>query len=150
MFADYIEQPGGTEVTFTGMYAYASYFLTGENRNYNRKTGCFDRVKPFTNFFRVRTCDGDVASGWGAWEVGYRVTYVDMLDGYAQRRRATHRRPGPGNRSDPRRELVSQSLHQGHGQLHLHDLRPRGQSPARAAVHNHTVNTFEMRAQFDF
>ena len=58
-----------------------SYFLTGENRPYNRKMGVFDRVKPYEDFFRVRTCDGNVATGRGAWEVAYRFSYIDMLDG---------------------------------------------------------------------
>ena len=58
-----------------------SYFLTGENRPYNRKMGVFDRVKPYENFFRVRTCDGNAATGRGAWEVAYRFSYIDMLDG---------------------------------------------------------------------
>jgi len=37
-------------------------------------------VKPFTNFFRVRTEDCDVETGWGAWEVAWRWDYVDMYD----------------------------------------------------------------------
>ena len=39
-----------------------------------------DRVKPFENFFRVRTCDGNVATGLGAWEVGYRYSTLDLND----------------------------------------------------------------------
>lgn len=66
---------------FYGMYAFVSYFLTGENRPYNRKLGVFDRVRPYENFFRVRTDDGDVQTGRGAWEVAYRFSYIDMLDG---------------------------------------------------------------------
>lgn len=66
---------------FYGAYAFVSYFLTGENRPYNRKLGVFDRVKPYENFFRVRTADGDVQTGRGAWEVAYRFSYIDMLDG---------------------------------------------------------------------
>jgi len=41
----------------------------------------FDRVRPYENFFRVRTCDGDVATGCGAWELAYRFSYIDALDG---------------------------------------------------------------------
>ena len=41
----------------------------------------FDRVRPYEDFFRVRTCDGNVATGHGAWEVAYRFSYIDMLDG---------------------------------------------------------------------
>lgn len=80
-FGDFVNGLGNqANHTFHGGYVYLSYFLTGEHRPYNRQLGVFDRVKPFTNFFRVRTCDGDVASGWGAWEVGYRWSYLDVLD----------------------------------------------------------------------
>ncbi len=65
---------------FSGYYVYASYFLTGENRVYNRRAGCFDRVKPFENFFRVRTGDGDVQMGKGAWEILYRYSNLDLQD----------------------------------------------------------------------
>ena len=41
----------------------------------------FDRVKPYEDFFHVRTCDGCTATGRGAWEVAYRFSYIDMLDG---------------------------------------------------------------------
>jgi phosphate-selective porin OprO and OprP len=71
----------GTSNNFYGGYAFVSYFLTGENRPYNRKLGVFDRVRPYENFFRVRTGDGNVATGWGAWEVAYRFSYIDNLDG---------------------------------------------------------------------
>jgi phosphate-selective porin OprO/OprP len=149
VFADYIQQPGGTSVTFTGMYGYFSYFLTGENRNYNRMLGYFDRVKPYTNFFRVRTCDGDVATGWGAWEVGYRVTYVDMLDGLPNATTATT--VGLGRATDqtlglnwylnPYTKIMTNYI------LTTFD---RVDVAGAAPVDNHTVNTLEMRAQFDF
>lgn len=85
VFAMTLNRTNGTSNNFWGMYAYASYFLTGENRPYNRKLGVFDRVRPYENFFRVRTGDGDVATGRGAWEIGYRFSYADMLDGLATR-----------------------------------------------------------------
>jgi phosphate-selective porin OprO and OprP len=69
-----------TSNTFYGTYVFVSYFLTGEHRPYNRKLGVFDRVKPYENFFRVRTCDDQVVTGRGAWEVAYRFSYIDMLD----------------------------------------------------------------------
>ena len=28
----------------------------------------------------MRTADGGVSTGWGAWEVAYRFSYIDMLD----------------------------------------------------------------------
>ena len=83
IFAMTVNRTTGTANNFYGAYAYVSYFLTGESRPYNRKLGVFDRVRPFENFFRVRTGDGDVATGIGAWEVAYRFSYCDMLDGLA-------------------------------------------------------------------
>jgi phosphate-selective porin OprO/OprP len=80
-FAMTVNRTTGASNNFYGCYAFVSYFLTGENRPYNRKLGVFDRVRPFENFFRVRTGDGDVVTGLGAWEVAYRFSYVDMLDG---------------------------------------------------------------------
>ncbi len=72
--------PGGSQ-TFTGCYAYVSYFLTGESRPYRRSTGIFDRVRPNENFFRLCDASGNLCTGTGAWEVGYRFSYVDFLDG---------------------------------------------------------------------
>ncbi len=49
-----------------GAYSHLSYFLTGENRTFERfgQHGAqFARNKPFTNFFVVPGC-----VGWGAWE----------------------------------------------------------------------------------
>ena len=81
VFGATVNRQGGVNNNFNGTYAYVSYFLTGENRPYNRKMGVFDRVKPYEDFFRVRTCDGNVCTGRGAWEVAYRFSYIDMLDG---------------------------------------------------------------------
>jgi phosphate-selective porin OprO and OprP len=81
VFGTTVERFGGVKNNFFGMYAFVSYFLTGENRPYNRKLGVFDRVRPYENFFRVRTCDDCVVTGRGAWEVAYRYSYIDMLDG---------------------------------------------------------------------
>jgi phosphate-selective porin OprO and OprP len=80
-FASNADFQNGTSNRFYGTYAFVSYFLTGENRPYNRKMGVFDRVRPYENFFHVRTCDDNVVTGRGAWEVAYRFSYIDMLDG---------------------------------------------------------------------
>jgi phosphate-selective porin OprO/OprP len=63
---------------FYGAYAYVSYFLTGENRRYKRTSGTFDRIKPYEDFFRVRTCDGSTQMGIGAWELAYRYSFLDL------------------------------------------------------------------------
>lgn len=65
--------------TFHHYYVQVSYFLTGENRPYNRRAGSFsNRVVPLENFFRVRTETGQIGTGWGAWEVAYRYAHDDL------------------------------------------------------------------------
>ena len=68
------------DANFSGFYVMTSFFLTGENRPYSRKHGSFDKVKPYENFFRVRTEDGNVETGLGAWEILYRFDYADLYD----------------------------------------------------------------------
>jgi phosphate-selective porin OprO/OprP len=58
----------------TAWYAWVSYLLTGESRSYNRKRGVFDRVKPATNYGK---------GGWGAFELGARLTSYDYDDALA-------------------------------------------------------------------
>jgi phosphate-selective porin OprO and OprP len=54
-----------------GGYLSASYFLTGEHRNYEPKRGVFDRVK-----VERPLQDG----GLGAWELAARADYIDLND----------------------------------------------------------------------
>ncbi len=66
----------GDQKTFNGAYVHFSYFLTGENRIYERfgQHGAqFGRNVPFTNFFLVPG-----GAGWGAWETKARVSYLDL------------------------------------------------------------------------
>jgi len=63
----------GIEPTFGGYYVEASYFLTGESRNYNAATGRFDRVKPK---WPVNFKDGN----YGAWQVMARYSDLDLND----------------------------------------------------------------------
>ena len=53
-----------------GAYGYATYFLTGESRNYRSKTASWDRIKPNHNF--------DLKGGWGAWEVAAGYDYMNL------------------------------------------------------------------------
>lgn len=65
--------------SFDHYYIQASYVLTGENRAYNRRSGSFsNRIVPYENFFRVRTQDGCIGNGRGAWEVAYRYAHDDL------------------------------------------------------------------------
>ena len=76
LFAATADNQKGPSNQFYGGYAFVSYFLTGENRPYNRKMGVFDRVRPYEDFFRVRTCDGNVCTGHGAgkWRTASRTS----------------------------------------------------------------------------
>jgi len=56
-----------------GCYAYVSYFLTGERRLYELGNGRFGRVKPKANF-------NPTQGGWGAWEIAFRYSYLDLND----------------------------------------------------------------------
>jgi len=77
--ATYANRINGDNLFFSGAYAQVGYFLTGEHRPYDRNAGAIDRVKPFTNFFRVGR-GRDVCAGWGAWEVASRVSVIDLND----------------------------------------------------------------------
>jgi len=77
----YTRAAGNSNPVFNGGYIFASYFLTGECRAYNRREGRFERVKPFENFFRVRGEDQNVYTGKGAWELAYRYSWIDLNQG---------------------------------------------------------------------
>ncbi|MGH7138267.1 MAG: OprO/OprP family phosphate-selective porin [Pirellulales bacterium] len=70
----------GNPFFFHGAYVFASYFLTGEHRVYNRDQGYFTSVTPFSNFFRVRGSDGTVVQGPGAWEIAARFSSMNLSD----------------------------------------------------------------------
>ena len=60
------------DVFFYGWYAQALYFLTGEHRDYEKKTGVFGRVIPHENF-------GEHGS-LGAFQVGARYNVLNLVD----------------------------------------------------------------------
>ncbi|HMB70307.1 MAG TPA: porin, partial [bacterium] len=62
-----------SDPTFTGWYAFGSWFLTGEHRPYKQSSGTFDRPEPASNF------DGE--GGVGAWELAVRMSRIDLDDG---------------------------------------------------------------------
>ena len=76
LFATNVELNSGDNANLYGYYVYASYFLTGENRIYERfgQHGAqFGRTVPYTNFFLVPGCVGS-----GAWEFKIRTSYLDL------------------------------------------------------------------------
>ncbi len=76
----WVDRSGADNLAFNGAYVFVSYLLTGEHRTYRRDRGCFDRVHPDEDFFRLRTGDGCVVTGPGAWELAYRYSFVDLRD----------------------------------------------------------------------
>jgi phosphate-selective porin OprO/OprP len=60
---------------FQSAYVEGHYFLTGEHRAYNRDKGVFDRVVPNSPFSWRKGCG---ASGWGAWQLTARYSYLDL------------------------------------------------------------------------
>jgi phosphate-selective porin OprO/OprP len=75
--------PAGS-VSFNGGYVQLSYFLTGENRIYDRRLGRLGSTyiaQPFTPFWATRDEDGGVTLGRGAWEIATRVNYLNLNDG---------------------------------------------------------------------
>lgn len=66
----------GDTVNVNGAYAHLSYFLTGENRIYERfgQHGAqFGRNQPYSNVFAVDGC-----RSWGAWEAKIRTSYLNL------------------------------------------------------------------------
>ena len=67
--------PVGTQlgnVFVYGWYAEALYFLTGEHRDYEKKSGVFGRVIPHDNFGSKCGC--------GAWQVAARYSTANLSD----------------------------------------------------------------------
>lgn len=72
MRVDVSRDTGFSNATFNGYYLQASYYLTGEHRNYKTDRGIFDRTSPLNP-----VTDG----GWGAWQVAARYSAIDLTDG---------------------------------------------------------------------
>jgi phosphate-selective porin OprO/OprP len=77
--AAYIAQIGGSPIYLDGMYVYASYFLTGEHREYVRKDGVFGGVHVRSPFLRPRDKQF-LARGPGAWEVAARFDWTNYTN----------------------------------------------------------------------
>jgi len=67
-----VDRDAGGSLDFGGFYAQAGYFLTGEHRVYDPKSGSFKRVHPKRDFRK--------SGGVGAWEVAARYSHLDLSD----------------------------------------------------------------------
>ena len=80
--------------TYDGWYVDASWYLTGETRNYEASTGEFGRTK-------VKNPVYGGSGGWGAWQIAGRYDVIDLSDkgaamaaAYGLQLNAASRRPG--------------------------------------------------------
>lgn len=72
-----LNQRGGPAVFYPGAYFQAGYFLTGESCLYLKQAGVLDyNVVPYSDFFGTGRRRG--FGGFGAWEVAFRWSWVDM------------------------------------------------------------------------
>ena len=67
----WVRERDGEVLGFDGVYASASWFLTGESRPYDKAEGIFGRVIPKRDFDWGH-------GGWGAWEVAARYSLVNL------------------------------------------------------------------------
>jgi phosphate-selective porin OprO/OprP len=73
-----LTSPADRTTVTRGGYVEALYFLTGEHRAYNKKTGALERVVPVENAFLVEDEEGNRAFGRGAWQIGARYSFLDL------------------------------------------------------------------------
>jgi phosphate-selective porin OprO and OprP len=64
---------GLPSVKFDGGYAQASYVLTGETHRYNTASAAYNGIVPANPFSLT-------GGGWGAWEIGARVSTMNLND----------------------------------------------------------------------
>jgi phosphate-selective porin OprO/OprP len=71
----FVDAPTLGDPQFSAWYAMASWFVTGEARNYRFSSGAFDKVKPCVDFFEKEGCC------LGAVELKARYGTIDLTDG---------------------------------------------------------------------
>ncbi len=72
-----IEQIGGGPVFLQGGYVFASYFITGEHREYDKQLGTFGETHVRSPFVCMEGED-NLARGPGAWELTARWAYLNF------------------------------------------------------------------------
>ncbi len=126
-----VQDPSGNSMRFPGAYGQVGYFLTGEERTYNKSAGVFGRVKPQCDFGK---------EGWGAWEVAFRYSYIDLNE-------VSQIGPtAPGGRMSDLTYGVNWYLNQ-YAKLQFNYIQAMLDRPANG----HSVtDIFAVRAQLDF
>ncbi|MBN2291785.1 MAG: hypothetical protein JXM70_05130 [Pirellulales bacterium] len=126
---------GRINENFNGCYLNLSYFLTGENRVYDRHIGSFTRVKPFGNFFRVRDENCCIQTGIGAWEIAYRFSHGNLIGEVVNGGRTNDHTVGLNWYLNPYMRMMFNYIHS---------------TTDDAAAMNGNIDIFQMRAQIDF
>lgn len=71
VLASRVHRNNAETLQFWGAYVQLSQFLTKDSRNYDQGSGTFINVIPNSPLGR---------DGWGAFEVAFRASYVDLTD----------------------------------------------------------------------
>lgn len=89
-----LNQRGGPPVYLPGTYFQCGYFLTGESCLYLKQAGVLDyNVVPYSDFFGTGRRRG--FAGFGAWEVAFRYSYVDLTGASVNPGNQLSNSPGP-------------------------------------------------------
>ncbi len=130
---NFVNQGAGLpSAVLPGAYAQVGWFLTGEHRPYDRKAGAIDRVIPHENF---RFCRCGRGTGWGAWEVAGRWSYLDLSDDNIRGGTITNYTVGVNWYWNPYTKVV------------FNYVRSNPNSPLFPSSH---TDIFALRAQVDF
>lgn len=123
---------GNPGLDFWGGYLFATYFLTGEHRPYDRRFGIFDRIRPRNNFKPVE------CHGWcgGAWETTARLSYIDLTSNNIRGGVLTDATLGLNWYINPYTKFMFNYIHSW-----LDD---------RTTFNGSNANTYAVRAQVDF
>jgi phosphate-selective porin OprO/OprP len=70
-----ISRRGLADANFNGGYVQASWVLTGERHNYDKTSAAYGGITPTKSF----STNG---SGYGAFEIAARVSYIDLTDNF--------------------------------------------------------------------
>jgi phosphate-selective porin OprO/OprP len=70
-----LDRRGLPQANFDGGYGQASWTITGESRKYIPETGAYSAIIPDRPFSLAE-------GGWGAWELGARISYIDLNDNF--------------------------------------------------------------------
>jgi phosphate-selective porin OprO/OprP len=70
-----LDRRGLQQANVDGGYGQMGWTLTGESRNYRPETGSYLGIIPDRPFSLSE-------GGWGAWELGARISYIDLNDNF--------------------------------------------------------------------